>query len=139
MTESQMHHVGVVVSDLEESVSFYCETLGLSVAEEFTLSGDGIATAIDAEGVTGNFVHLNAGDALVELIEYDPAGDDSRGNAVNRLGAKHVGFTVDDVNKFYEELPAEATPVSDPQPIESGASILFFEDPDGNFVEVVEE
>lgn len=138
MPELTAHHVGIVVSDLEASLSFYRDTLGLDVQSEFTLGGDGIGTAIDVEGVTGDFVHLDAGGALVELIEYEPAGRDTGGDAINQLGAKHVGFLVDDVEAFYEQLPEDAAPVSEPQQTESGATICFFTDPDGNFVEVVE-
>lgn len=138
MATLQTHHVGVVVSDLDEAVSFYRDTLGLSIADEFTLGDDGIATAIDVEEVTGNFVHLDAGSARVELIEYDPAGDAITADAINQRGAKHIGFAVDDIHAFYENLPDDVEPISAPQPIEIGTSILFFRDPDGNFVEVVE-
>ena len=133
-----MHHVGIVVSDLEESVSFYRDTLGFDVAAEFTVAGDGIATAVDADGVTGEFAHLDAGDGVVELVEYDPAGDDASADAITQRGAKHVGFTVEDVEAFYEGLPADVDTVSEPRQTESGTRILFFEDPDGNFVEVLE-
>nr|WP_227357520.1 VOC family protein [Haladaptatus salinisoli] len=138
MTTLQTHHVGVVVSDLDEAVSFYRDTLGLAIADEFTLSDDGIATAIDVEEVTGDFVHLDAGGTRIELIEYDPVGDDTTANAINQHGAKHIGFSVDDIDTFYETLPKDVEPISNPQPIEIGTSILFFRDPDGNFVEVVE-
>jgi glyoxylase I family protein len=138
MATLQTHHIGVVVSDLDEAVSFYRDTLGLSIADEFTLGDDGIATAINVEGVTGNFVHLDAGSARVELIEYDPVGDDITTDAINQRGAKHIGFAVDDIDAFYENLSDNVEPISPPQPIEIGTSILFFRDPDGNFVEVVE-
>ena len=138
MTDLRSHHTGIVVTDLEAAVSFYRDTLGLPVAEEFTLSGDGIATAVDVDGATGDFAHLDAGGHIVELVEYDPAGDGTRSDAVNQLGAKHVGFTVDDIDAFYEELPNDVDTVSGPKQTESGATILFFEDPDGNFLEVVE-
>ena len=90
MPELQTHHIGVVVSDLDDAVSFYRDTLGFSVVAEFTLADDGIATAIDVDRVTGDFVHLDAGGALIELIEYDPAGDECTADAINQLGAKHV-------------------------------------------------
>jgi catechol 2,3-dioxygenase-like lactoylglutathione lyase family enzyme len=138
MAELQTHHVGVVVSDLDEAVSFYRDTLGLSVAAEFTLSEEGIGTAIGVEGVTGDFVHLEAGGDLVELIEYDPVGEACTADEINQLGAKHVGFAVEDIEAFYEDLPADVEPISEPQTVEIGTSILFFTDPDGNFVEVVE-
>ena len=138
MSELAIHHVGIVVSDLEEAVAFYRDTLGLSVADEFTLAEDGIGTAIGVEDVTGDFVHLEGNGARVELIEYDPTGSDSRADAINGLGAQHVGFVVEDIQEFYEQLPDDAEPLSSPQPVETGTSIVFFRDPDGNFLEVVE-
>ena len=138
MSELESHHTGVVVSDLDKAVSFYRETLGFDVIEEFTLAGEGIATAIDVDGVTGNFAHLDAGGSRIELIEYEPTGEDTRPAAINGLGATHLGFEVEDIDAFYAGLPAEAEPVSEPQEIEIGIEILFFRDPDGNFVEVVE-
>lgn len=138
MSELESHHTGIVVSDLAEAVSFYRDTLGFDVIEEFTLAGDGIATAIDVDGVTGNFAHLDAGGSRVELIEYEPTGRDTGPTAINQLGATHLGFEVADIEEFYAELPEDAEPVSEPQEIEIGIDILFFRDPDGNFVEVVE-
>lgn len=138
MVSVETHHVGIVVSDLEEALSFYRDTLGLEVESEFTLSEDGIGTAIGVEGATGQFAHLDGGGTRVELIEYEPAGDDASAAAINQLGAKHVGFAVDDIDAFYEDLPDDADPVSDPQRVEVGSDILFFRDPDGNFIEVVD-
>lgn len=138
MAELSIHHVGIVVSDLEEAVSFYRDVLGLQVAEEFTLSGDGIATAIGEDEITGAFVHLEGHGALVELIEYDSVHGDGGSDVINAHGAKHVGFAVEDLDGFYDGLPDDVETVSPPQEIELGTSILFFQDPDGNFVEIVE-
>lgn len=138
MADLNAHHVGIVVDDLDDAVSFYHDALGLDVIDEFTLAGDGIATAIDADGVVGEFAHLDSGGTRLELIEYDPAGSDAHADAINQVGAKHVGFEVDDVESFYDDLPDGADPLSEPQQVDSGATILFFRDPDGNFVEVVE-
>lgn len=137
IAELQTHHVGIVVNDIDDAVSFYRDTLGLSVADEFTLADDRIGTAIGVDGATGEFVHLDAGSARVELIEYDP-DDDCTADAVNHLGAKHVGFAVDDIDEFYGDLPDDVEPISEPQPVEIERSILFLRDPEGNFVEVVE-
>lgn len=138
MAELETHHVGIVVDDLEESVAFYRDTLGLDVAAEFTLSGDGIGTAIGVDGVTGDFAHLEGNGAIIELIEYEPAGADVGADAVNESGAKHVGFLVEDIEAFHDDLPASADPVSGPQTTESGSKIMFFRDPEGNFIEVIE-
>jgi catechol 2,3-dioxygenase-like lactoylglutathione lyase family enzyme len=138
MSELQIHHTGLVVTDLEEALSFYRDTLGFDVIETFTLSGDGIGTAIDVDGVAGEFAHLETDGSRLELIEYEPAGEHASPDAVNQIGATHLGFEVEDIDTFYTELPDEAEPVSDPQEVGVGIEILFFRDPDGNFVEVLE-
>lgn len=140
MSISDTHHVGVVVTDLDAALEFYRETLGLEVVEEFTLAGEGIATAIDVDDATGHFAHLTAetDGTRIELIEYEPAGDDTHPTAINQHGAIHIGFAVADLQAFYEALPADADPISQPQRIELGLEILFFRDPDGNVIEVVE-
>lgn len=68
-SELRTHHTGVVVTDLEAALSFYRGTLGFDVTEEFTLSGDGIGTAIDVDGVVGHFAHLDTDGNFVEVIE----------------------------------------------------------------------
>ena len=138
MSELQTHHTGLVVTDLAEALSFYRDTLGFDVIEEFTLSGDGIGTAIDVDGVVGEFAHLDTGGSRLELIEYEPAGEDASPDAINQIGATHLGFEVEDVDAFYADLPDDANPVSEPQEVDIGVEILFFRDPDGNFVEVLE-
>ncbi|MFC6615052.1 VOC family protein [Halopenitus salinus] len=137
MVELQAHHFGLIVEDLKESLAFYRDTLGLEVAAEFTLDGEGIATAIGVEDVTAKFAHLDAGGARIELVEYEPAGEAVRAETVNQLGSKHAGFEVDDIDAFYESLPESAAPIAEPQRTQSGSRIIFFEDPDGNLLEVV--
>lgn len=74
----------------------------------------------------------------VELIEYEPVGDDRRGGEVNDPGATHLGLSTDDLDAFYAGLPADVETISEPQTTASGTRICFFRDPDGNLVEVLE-
>lgn len=138
MSDLEIHHTGLVVTDLQEALSFYRDVLGFDMVEEFTLSGDGIGTAIGVDGVSGDFVHLDVDGSRLELIEYEPAGEDARPGAINQTGATHLGFEVEDIDSFYAELPDDAEPISGPQEIGIGVEVLFFSDPDGNFVEVLE-
>ncbi len=138
MAELRTHHTGLVVTDLEDALSFYRDTLGFDVVEEFTLSGDGIGTAIAVDGVVGEFAHLDTGESRLELIEYEPAGKHASPDAINQLGATHLGFEVTDIDAFYANLPDDVEPLSSPQEVDIGVEILFFRDPDGNFVEVLE-
>ncbi|MDL5360769.1 VOC family protein [Halalkalicoccus sp. NIPERK01] len=138
MTETRAHHVGVTVADLERAVGFYRDVLGLAVLDRFTVAGEAFAIGVGVEGATGEFVHLDAGGARIELIEYDPEGDRRPAADVNQPGATHVGLSVSDVDGFYEGLPDGVETLSEPRTTESGARILFVRDPEGNLVEIIE-
>ena len=138
MTALEAHHYGVTVTDLEEAVAFYRDVLGLDVLDRFSVSGEAFATGVGVADAGADFAHLDAGDTRVELVAYDPAGDDATAQSVNQSGAKHLGFAVDDLDGFYEDLPSDVDTVSDPQTTASGTRILFLRDPEDNLVEIVE-
>lgn len=138
MSDLRAHHVGITVSDLDRSVEFYGDVLGFDVLERFTVSGDAFSTAVDVDGATGRFAHLDADGVRVELVEYDPQGEDVPTETVNQSGAKHLGFAVDDVDSFYDDLPSDVETLSEPKTTESGTRICFFRDPESNLVEVIE-
>ncbi|MFC4246440.1 VOC family protein [Natribaculum luteum] len=138
MTELTAHHVGVTVTDLEEVLAFYRDVLGFDVLDRFTVSGEAFADGVGVVGATGRFAHLDGGSVRVELVEYDPEGSNCTADAINQPGAKHVGFVVDDVAAFYDGLPADVETLSEPRTTESGTTILFLRDPEGNLVEVLE-
>lgn len=138
MSDPTAHHVGVTVSDLDRAVDFYAETFGLDVVSEFSVGGDAFAEAVGVEGASAEFAHLDAGDAIVELVAYDPAGEETADPELNRSGATHLGLTVDDVEAFYADLAADVETLSPPRTTESGTTILFVRDPEGNLIEVLD-
>lgn len=138
MTDCRTHHFGVTVSDLDRAVEFYSDVFGLDVIGRFAVSGEAFAEGIGVPDAAGAFAHLDGGGARIELVEYDPDGENAAAERVNRPGAKHLGLTVDDVDAFYERLPADVETVSEPRTTETGTRILFVRDPEGNLVEVLE-
>ncbi|MFB6092733.1 MAG: VOC family protein [Haloquadratum sp.] len=137
MTELTAHHVGITVSDLDRTVSFYRDTLGLDVLSRFSVGGASFATGVDVPGASAEFVHLDAGEVRLELVSYDPIGDSEGESELDRPGATHVGLTVDDVEAQYEALPDDVETLSEPQTTESGTTLFFLRDPEGNLVEVL--
>jgi len=136
------HHVGVTVSDLDRAVAFYTETFGLDVAAEFAVGGEAFADAVAVEHATADFAHLVAdggeNETVVELVAYDPAGEPTDDAALNRTGAIHLGLGVGDVEAFYRDLDDDVETLSEPRTTESGTTILFVVDPDGNLIEVLD-
>jgi catechol 2,3-dioxygenase-like lactoylglutathione lyase family enzyme len=133
-----VHHVGTTVSDLDRAVDFYTDVFDLEVLKRFTASGENFASGVGVPGATGHFAHLDGDGVVVELVEYDPEGDDAAAENVNDTGAKHLAFGVDDVEGFDESLPDDVETLSEPQTSSTGTTILFVRDPEGNLIEILD-
>ncbi len=138
MAELTAHHVGITVSDLDRAVEFYTDTFGLDVAAEFSVAGEAFSEAVDVAGASAEFAHLDAGDAVIELVAYEPEGAATSDPELNRPGATHLGLSVDDVEAFYTDLADDVETLSPPQTTASGTTVLFVRDPEGNLIEVLD-
>ena len=138
MTGPTAHHVGTTVSDLDRAVDFYTDTFGLDVVAEFSVGGEAFAEAVGVADASATFAHLDAGDTVVELVEYEPEGAGTTTPTLNQPGATHLGLSVDDVDTFYTGLANEVETVSPPRTTESGTTVLFVRDPEGNLIEVLD-
>ena len=81
---------------------------------------------------------VTAGGVRVELVAYNPDGDRLDDPELNRPAATHLGLTVDDVEAFYAGLDDDVTTLSPPRTTESGTTVLFVRDPEGNLIEVLD-
>jgi catechol 2,3-dioxygenase-like lactoylglutathione lyase family enzyme len=138
MNDCSAHHFGITVADLDRAVAFYRDVFGLDVLSRFSVGGEAFSTGVDVADATGNFAHLDADGARVELVEYDPEGDARGDSHLNQPGATHLGLSVEDLDAFYADLDDDVETLSDPQTTESGTRILFVRDPEGNLVELLE-
>ena len=106
-----IHHCGLVVRDLDRSIYFYHDVLGLPFANEPTqwLSGPQLEAGVGVPGATLRQVALWAGEhSLMELIEYGNRPASSTSPVPNNyLGAAHVCFLVEDVRARKAELEAK--------------------------------
>ena len=137
MADLTAHHVGITVSDLDAATEFYHSVFDCDRLAEFSVDGDAFATGVDIEAASAEFVHLDLGSVRLELVAYDPAGDDRSRAALNDAGATHLGVEVDDVDDFYASLPATVETLSPPQMTATGTKICFLRDPDGTLIEVL--
>ena len=137
MNASSAHHVGITVSDLDRAVEFYREAIGLDVVAEFSVGGDAFATGVGVDGARADFVHLDADGVRLELVSYDSTERPGERTRIDTAGATHVGLAVDDVASCYAALPDHVETVSEPQTTDSGTTIFFVRDPEGNLVEVL--
>ncbi|ELZ08789.1 Glyoxalase/bleomycin resistance protein/dioxygenase [Natrinema thermotolerans DSM 11552] len=138
MTDCSAHHVGLTVSDLEATLAFYRDTLDLTVVDRFAVGGEAFSDAVGVEGASADFAHLEAGGVRIELVEYEPAARGSPAAGLNQPGASHVGLSIDDLETFAADLPDDVPTISGPRTTESGTTIMFLRDPEGNLIEILE-
>ena len=94
-----IHHSSVVVSDMQRSIGFYRDTLGLKLDADEVLSGPFISAVLGYPDCRVRWVTLDAGDpvARVELLQMlSPSGVGSAPQ-LDRVGGSHVGLVVDDI------------------------------------------
>jgi catechol 2,3-dioxygenase-like lactoylglutathione lyase family enzyme len=130
----RLHHAGVSVPDLERSLAWYCEALGLRPGFRFEVPPIGLRGAF-ALGEGGTGVELLQKDGSVPGV---PRTDPPSANAVH--GFNHVCFRVAGLDAVYARLiRCGAGPVWDPRDSpEPGFRMAYVTDPDGNLIELVE-
>ena len=137
-------HTGFVVKDIEESIKFYTDVMGLKLQLRAERSGKFAQTVTGLEGAHLKIAFLNMGDGHnLELVQYmSPTGSQSQTN-LNDMGASHLAFFVENIEKYYDTMSkkglrfisAPATLVEDGKVVRKAA---FCQDPDNNWLELVE-
>lgn len=147
MALQAIHHAGLVVTDLDRSIYFYHDILGLPFANEPTpwFSGPDLAAGVGVEYAELRQVSMWVGEhSTMELIEYRNRPPSNTTPIPNHhLGAAHVCFLVEDVHVRKQELEAQGVQfysdvnVVDDGPL-AGWRWVYFSDPDGLALELVE-
>jgi len=136
------HHYGVTVADMEDSLEFYRDTLGLNEAQTLSFDSEEFSRFVGVEDVDVDIVFLEADGCAVELLQYNnpSGGDANEGVSNNDVGASHFCLEVDNIDSIYEDLRSEGVEfVNPPQTLEGGIGVAYMYDPDGNIVELIDE
>ena len=139
---TSMNHISFTVSNLDRSVSFYKNVLGLKlldICERDTAFSEQV-TGI--EGAHLKIAYLNANNCSVELIEYISPKGESLDTTTCNVGSAHVCFNVDAFNELTDKLKnnhvkfcgAICTIPAGPN---EGKKVLYFKDPDLNTIEFI--
>ena len=140
-----LDHVSVTVSDMERSLAFYCDLLGLKEVERHHLEGETISKMAGKPDVVMEVVRLEAPETqgvMLDLQQYvTPEGKVSEAQ-LGDVAHSHFCFGVPDVWAAYRELKAKGVEfVSEPVSfdLEWGiVYVVFFKDPDGFILELMQ-
>ncbi|MGQ9600241.1 MAG: VOC family protein [Anaerolineae bacterium] len=140
-----VHHTCITVSDLERSIVFYRDVLGLELVltEESERSQDDRSKSLGVAGAKVKLAILRAGNAQVELIEYVTARGRPYDRNNNDIGTMHIAFQVDDIEAVYQRLLKHGVrftspPVTIPAGPMKGWRWTYFFDPDDVSLEIIQ-
>ncbi|HUD19274.1 MAG TPA: VOC family protein [Patescibacteria group bacterium] len=125
-----VHHVAFTVKDIKESVSWYEEKLGFTVAHSYSKNGMDIAL------LEGSGIHLELisyGNNTEALPEYrtDIMSD------IHVVGTKHLCLEVDSLEESITELKTKGVEfVTDIDTAAFGGRYIFFTDCNGILIEL---
>ncbi len=144
---SLIDHVAVIVSDLDRSMRFYEDILGLKplYSPPKESSGEELSKAVNLPDTRMRFVmyEVNHGTTKLEVIQYlSPKGRPNDRRNCDQ-GVMHLAFKVSNLEKTYSELKSKGVRFnSRPNKVESGPEKglrwVYFTDPDGVTIELVE-
>ena len=117
-------HTRYRVADLEKSVGFYRDVLGLEEVDR----------KVSPRGSKLVFLKTPGSEELLELCEFAESGPVIVGPDLT-----HLAFEVEDLNAFAKHSAAKGYPLSDgPTPTGSGSVIAFIDAPEGYEIELIQ-
>lgn len=118
-----IEHTGIMVSDMEKSLSFYTEILGLELLDRFGHTSVPVELA---------FLGLDE-KVLVELISG------YTGEITNEGKVHHLAFSVTNIEEKFEKLQEKGVPLKDKEITElPNGKYFFFYGPDEESLEFFE-
>lgn len=144
-------HVSFTVRDLDASVKWYTEVLGLEYVRGQVQHNEYTGRLVGYPGAHLKVAQLRVpGETIplsrhhIELVEYvHPRGGDIPLDT-NRTGVGHWAFMVDDIHAEFNRLKAlgvmfkAARPVAIEAGVNKGGYTIYFADPDGITLELLQ-
>jgi lactoylglutathione lyase len=117
-------HTRYRVSDLEKTIEFYRDVLGLELTDR----------SKSPRGSELVFFKAPGSEEEIEICKFDGSGPVNVGSDIT-----HLGFEVDDLEAFAKHAASKGYPLSDgPTKTSSGSVIAFIDAPEGYEVELIQ-
>ena len=149
---ARLHHVGIAVTDLERSLAFYRDVIGLALLAIGAESSPLYARMLGVDSVSFRWAELDVGAGQVlELLQYSAphAALTTAPNAAPHVvptppTGPHIAVAIPDADDLYRRLLRNRIVVlSPPQELEEnnhwlGLRVFYARDPDNNLIEFVQ-
>ena len=124
MRVKKLLHTRMRVSDMDETITFYRDVLGLEVLDRKT----------SPRGSHLAFLAVPNSDELIELCSFPPSGP-----VRVQEDLVHLAFEVENLDETIRALTAKQIKITDgPTRSSSGSRFIFIDAPDGYEIELIE-
>ncbi len=140
---SGIHHTSFTVSNMDRSIAFYRDILGMELTWDSKAAGIEFKGPV-ADAVTGcpgteqRIAFLTLGESRLELVEYTPTGKPQTENKPSDTGSAHLCFSTNDMEEVYRRLQANNVRLHCPPQDNGPAVVIYFRDPDGCVLEATQ-
>ncbi|MBX3118657.1 MAG: VOC family protein [Fimbriimonadaceae bacterium] len=144
-------HTSFTIADIDRSIKFYTEVLGLEVMNYQIQHNEYTAKLVGYEGANLKVAMLRIPSAFVgpsnhhlELVEYVHPRGEPTDVSTNRPGAPHLAFVTDDIFADYARMKEMGVRFRAPEPvaieagINKGGYTVYFLDPDDITLEMLQ-
>jgi catechol 2,3-dioxygenase-like lactoylglutathione lyase family enzyme len=140
-----LHHLGLTVADIERSIVFYRDLLGMTLHRRRPhVDNDYVELQTGYPGVVlsvASFKVSPESQQSLEIVQYMNHAGPAAETATNRPGNSHLCLTVNDLRSCYADLKAKGVRFkSEPVVITAGPNagglVVYFYDPDDYTLEL---
>jgi catechol 2,3-dioxygenase-like lactoylglutathione lyase family enzyme len=140
-------HAGITVSDLDRSLEFYCDKLGLELVWRRLYEEREIAEIVGVPEATGfdiAMLRIPGSDVEIELLDYKGCERHSGSARPSDFGTGHFALFVRDIERLHADLASRGVLFRSSGPVEmsaganKGGKSLYALDPDGYVIELHE-
>jgi len=137
-----IRHTGLVVSDLERALEFWCGVLDFEVLTRMNEEGPFLDAMMGLEGVKVTTVKLNAPDGgILELLNFQSHPDKKAwlGEPFS-TGLTHIALTVDDIENKIKAMKEFGCGISNSCQLspDGKVKVIYAKGPENLLIELVE-
>ena len=134
---AELSHVGLTVKNLERSVAFYRDVIGMKEGKPLDLKSKTYQAYTNNPDAHIKYMYMTSGSFTLQLIEYVGGGGDALDLSHNRVGCPHLAFRVADVDAKIREIQqrGDGKVISEIVQLSPRSRNFYAKDPDGILIE----
>ena len=131
-----LRHIGITVSNIDKSIEFYRDLLGLEIISDVIEDKSWIKTITNVQLRLRTVKLCDSCGGTVELLHYSEVG--MCFHSLTDIGCSHIAFTVENLDNIYNKfIKFGINFISSPQSNDK-VKVAFCFDPDNICIELVE-